>query len=391
MTSLKEMSTAAKALGVLSFILFILLIITIFPEKRQGGLAPIETVRHPSNHQIYSGYDFSADDNIVNVGYQPLYLPTSWIFEAVKRDTLLKNALSALGLDIRFHPFLKGDDVNFFMRRGDLDVGVGGDMSALTIAATDDVVIPAMIQQGFTSIVANRSMLVKDLRGKRIGYAYGSNAHFTVLDALASEGLTEADVDLVAMEITDMPEALQLGHIDAFSGWEPIPTITLATYPKCVVVHRSMSTGYLYFNTGFADRNREAVRHIVASEVRALQWLQQRKDNVITACDWTCQSNEKLSTSFPECPTDWRPLLAESDILSTKSPPFIPNSDLLDSGPLHREFEFLKALGKVPHSSRWEAVRKAFDHQILSEVMADAEKYDLDAPAFAVEEHRHER
>ncbi|MCK4656321.1 MAG: hypothetical protein KAT85_04795, partial [candidate division Zixibacteria bacterium] len=194
----------------------------------------------------------------------------------------------------------------------------------------------------------------------------------------------------VAVEITEMPEALQLGHIDAFSCWEPIPTITLATYPKCVVVHRSMSTGYLYFNRGFADSHHEAVRHVVAAEVRAIRWLQQHRNNVITACDWTCQSNEKLSTSFPECPLDWRPLLAKSDILSTKSPPFIPNSNLIDGGPLHREFDFLQALGKIPHNSQWKAVRMAFDHQILSEVLADAEKYDLGDPVFAVEEDRNE-
>jgi len=84
--------------------------------------------------------------------------------------------------------------VNFFLGRGDIDAGIGGDMPTLTAATNLDIVIPVMIQRGFISIVSNRQMLVEQLKGKRIGYAFGSNAHYALLKTLATAGLNENDV-----------------------------------------------------------------------------------------------------------------------------------------------------------------------------------------------------
>lgn len=387
MISLGKMSTLAKYVSAVGIIAAVLLTIALPPKEQGADDGRTTATPDYSNHPIYSAYDFSNSDSVINIGLQPLYLPASWIFEVVKRDTILKNELSTLGLEARYYPFLKGDDVNFFLRRGDLDAGIGGDMPALTIAATHQVIIPAMTQQGFTSIVAKRPMLIENLRDKRIGFAFGSNAHFTVLDALASEGLTEHDVDLVAMEVTEMPEALNLGHIEAFSSWEPIPIVTLATVPNSAVIHRGMSTGYLYFSRSFCSENYEAVCHIVAAEVRSIRWLRLRSENVLRACEWACQSGKVLSESTPEYPMIWEPSLARSDLLSKESSPFIPKSDLLSDGPLRREFEFLKEFGKIPDHSRWEAVRRSFDRRILIEVLSNPKKYSLSDPSLAMREN----
>ncbi len=277
--------------------------------------------------------------------------------------------------------FLKGNDVNFFLRRGDLDGGVGGDMPALTIASTDEVIIPIMAQQGFTSIVASKPMLISELRGKRIGFAYGSNAHFTVLDALASENMTSEDVELIAMETSEMGEALRSGRIAAFASWEPTPTLALALNPDFVTVHRSLSTGYLYFFRRFADEHPLAVRHIIAAQVRAVRALRDNPDIQTEACEWSCMAGEKLSPRSQQVvPESAALLLYKADILGTKSPVYVPESDLLDEGPLHREFEFLKALRIISAKSEWKAVRRSFDRDVLTDVLLHPETYSLNAP-----------
>jgi len=121
-----------------------------------------------------------------------------------------------------------------------IKVGIGGDMPTLSAAANFGVHVVALAQQGFCSIVAREEMLMKELRAKRIAYAFGSNAHYALLQSLASAGLREEDVRLIPLDVTEMPSALAEGAIDAFSAWEPTPTIALAkqdSYRRCCHGH----------------------------------------------------------------------------------------------------------------------------------------------------------
>ena len=338
-----------------------------------------------SNHPIYSNYKFSKEENVINIGVQPIYLPTGFISEAMKRDTVLQKALLELGVEVRFYAFLKGDDVNFFIRRGDLDAGISGDMPVITAASTMDVIIPVLIQQGFTSIIANRPMLISELRGSSIGYAFGSNAHYALLRSLASEGLNETNVNLVPMEVTQMPEALHAGKVDAFSAREPTAAITLIKYPESVAIHRYLSSGYMYFTEIILEDHPEAVRQIVASEIRAIQWIQDDTQNLLQASEWAIQAGESLIGRSIELSVEENASLAKGDILGLSSDPIIPHSDFETNGLLYMEFEFLKTLGKIPASRSWERVRNSFDWRIINRVLSDSKEYNLDEFNYMIE------
>jgi len=367
-----------KRIGILLIPGIILLVIILMPHKGRFERPKISLQSDLSKHPIYTKYEFDKTENIINIGIQPLYLPTGMISAAMKRDTTLSEVLSGLDIKIRYYSFLKGDDVNYFLRRGDLDVGIGGDMPAIFAAATLDVVIPALIQQGFISIVADRHMLMSELRRRRIGFAFGSNAHYALLKALASEGLSEAEVILIPMEATEMPEALHSGEIDAFSAWEPTPAITTMKDPGSVVIHRVLSSGYLYFLKAFSDQHPEAVRQIIAAEIRAIRWMQSDRRNLLLAGKWAIQAGEKLSGQNIGLSVEQYADLAVRDILGLTSAPIVPKNDFKRNGPLHMEYEFLEALGKISPSSSWEKVRDSFDCQIIAEVFANPKRYDLD-------------
>ncbi len=236
----------------------VLLMAVAVPRSGDNAEAPSVSVPDLSDHPIYSKYQFSEEDNVVEIGIQPLWVPTCIVAEAMRRDAVLQEALAQEGLEIRFHPFLKGADVNFFLRRGDLEAGIGGDMPALTAAASFDVLVAGLMQHGFCAVVAGRHMPMEGLRGKRIAYAFGSNAHYALLQALSSAGLEEADVRLIPLEVDQMPDALADGSIDAFSAWEPTPTIALTRFRNQVVIHRSLSSGYLYFSRSLAESRPKA-------------------------------------------------------------------------------------------------------------------------------------
>ena len=338
-----------------------------------------------SNHPVYSNYKFNNSEEVVNLGTQPFFSPTGFITEVMKRDTILYNALSVSGLKIRFFPFLKGNDINFFIHKGDIDVGICGDMPTITAAATMDVTVSSIVQQGFCSVVARRSMLMRELRGKKIGYALGSNAHYALLRALASGGLNESLVHMIPMDVNEMPEALLTGEVAAFSAWEPTPAITLMKYPESTIIHRYISSGFMYFTRAFSENQPELIRHILAAEVRALRWMNSDRQNLLLASEWAIQAGEDLTNHKFELSVKQNAFLAENDILGLISAPIIPQNDLRQNGPLHMEFELLKTLDKIPTTSNWEKVHNSFDFQVINDVLANSKEYKLSEFSYDIE------
>ena len=330
-----------------------------------------------SNHPIYSKYKFNNTENVINLGTQPFFSPTGLITEVMKRDTVLHNSLSRSGIEVGFYAFLKGNDVNYFLRKGDIDVGIGGDMPTITAAATMDITVSSIIQQGFCSVVAGRPMLIRELKGKKVGYASGSNAHYTLLKALASGGLNESLVQMIPMDINEMSKALRAGEITAFSAWEPTPAITLMKYPESTIIHRYISSGFMYYARTFSENHPELVRQILAAEIRALKWMKSDRQNLLLASEWAIQAVEDLTNGKLELSVGQNATLAENDILGLTSAPIIPQNDLRENGPLHMEFKLLKTLGKIPSASNWDKVHNSFDLRIIIDVLANFKKYKL--------------
>ena len=99
----------------------ILMIILFSPGKETKENLPVNREDNLLKHPIYSRYVFDNTEKVINIGVQPLYLPTGLISEAMERDTVLQKALQDFGVEVRYYPFLKGDDVNFFLQNKDLD------------------------------------------------------------------------------------------------------------------------------------------------------------------------------------------------------------------------------------------------------------------------------
>lgn len=169
--------------------------------------------------KIYSNYQY-MNKSTVYIGTQPLYAVTGLISEKMQRDPILKEELNKLGLKVKFYPFLKGFDVNKQLFAGNIQCGIGGDMPTLIAAEKTDIVITARLHSGKTWFVTRAPLRLQELRGKRIAYAHGSNAHFMLLDLIVSYGFTEEDFILVPMEINQMIPALKNQYISGFAAWE---------------------------------------------------------------------------------------------------------------------------------------------------------------------------
>lgn len=110
-------------------------------------------------------------------------------------------------------------------------------------AAINDIpvrVIASVIKYEPFDLVASQAIKsLADLRGKRIGYAQGTNAHFYLANLLKSQGLTAADISAVNLPVANFVPSLIGGAIDAFVWSEPLVSAAL----KQGAFHRLRSAG----------------------------------------------------------------------------------------------------------------------------------------------------
>ncbi len=362
---------------VLALILFVFLLKIFLSNRIKTTDKDLYQFITSQTHPIYSHYKFSKNEHIINFGTQPLYLPTGLITETMKRDRILKKELKKLGMKIAFYPFLKGHDVNQFMKRGDLSVGIGGDMPAIVAAADIGVVITKQVQQGFTSIVTNNIFLMKELRNKKIAYSQGSNAHYTLLKALKNLNLTEDHARLIPMNVHEMVAALKAGKIHAFAAWEPTPHIALKQIVSAVRLYRNSSTGYLYFKKAFADQHEQAMYAIVASSIRAIQWMQASPSNFEKAANWSKKASDKILRKKTPLLTHEIKALSYKDIIGVAGHLNIPDQDLKQGGSLYNEFQFLKKLGILQKNITWKTIQNSFKLSIVETIFKQPIKYQI--------------
>jgi len=341
--------------------------------------SPVRGDEDLSRHPIYSRYDFAKGPRVINFASQPLAVPIGVISEVMRRDRILRQELAKLGYEIRFLPFLKGNDINFFFKQGKIVAAMGGDMPTIMTAASLDIVVPALAKLGFSSIVASNITTAADLKGKKIGYPPFSNGHYALLSALSSVNLKETDVRLVPMDINKMVDALAAKKIDAFAAWEPVPSIAAKTGDHFRTIFRCQNSSYFYLSRAFAERHPEATSLMLAAMVRALHWMKKDERNLRQASAWMLDASGRLQGKPVGLTADEIAILTRRDILDITTHPTIPELDLTDKGTVRRKFDFLKSQGIVPASSAAEKVLRSFDRELISRVLTRHKKYRVES------------
>jgi len=357
------------------FVIIVVIGFFFYPHPKD---TPVKDIQDPSRNPIYQKYTYE-EKNIIYIGVQPLYLPTGIITETMKRDLRLNKDLAALGKTVRFYPYLKGNDMNHFLRIGKIQGGVGGDMPALTIAATHKVFIPMLMQFGPISLITPEPILLKDLKGGRIGNAFGSNAHFALHDLLSSADLTVSDVQIVPMEVTGMISALKKKEIDAFCAWEPTSGKAVSIH-SWNISHQRMGSGFLYFDDEFQKANPKAVTCIMVSGIRAILWLKKDRANLLQGCSWAIKASAEFTGRPPDLSVSRYAQLAEKDLLGRHSISDyrIPENSLAEKGSLNKEYIFLKDIGMIISKGDWKEVRGSFDRLFMDAIFSSADSFGIE-------------
>lgn len=358
--------------GLLKYAFIALLLAVLFSVSSGSAESP-----DLSLHPVYSKYEFGKNAKVIDFAVQPMAVPIGVTTQVMKRDRILREALGKKGLEIRFHPFLKGSDLNFFLKRGDIEAAVAGDMPVITTAAETGITVAALAKRGFSSIVSRGHMQISELKGLRVGYPEGSTAHYALLIALAQYGMSEADLVMVPLDVGQLTRALTNGNIDAFSAFEPVPTMALAGNKDFTVIMRFLNSSYLYFTRSFVEHDRDAASLIIASHVRALRWMKQDVKNLNMVCQWNRDAAREFSGRDTELTTVQIADIVKSDILDIATSPVIPGKDLSAGGYVQHGFELLKRQKKIPQAADFEKILGSFDNSVISDVLVHPKKFML--------------
>jgi sulfonate transport system substrate-binding protein len=164
----------------------------------------------------------AAETRLLRIGYQK-----SSSLLLAKLDGELERQLLARGVKVEWREFTSGPPLLQAIGSAVLDIGEVGDAPGVFAQAAGAPLryvayanaSPASIGLIVKADSAIRSLA--ELRGKRVGVAEGSSAHYFLLQALGSVGLKYTDITPVLLQPPDARTAFEARHIDAWAIWDP--------------------------------------------------------------------------------------------------------------------------------------------------------------------------
>lgn len=139
----------------------------------------------------------------------------------------IDDAMKELGVTVVWTDFESGPPMNESFAAGQQDIGVIGDVPAVSaVAAGQKNVYIAAAEGGpsYGMLVSDSSGInsVADLKGKKIGLTIGSTAQNLTEKLLANAGMDyNTDVEVINISTGDAQVVLLNGDVDAVVIWEP--------------------------------------------------------------------------------------------------------------------------------------------------------------------------
>ncbi len=311
----------------------------------------------------------AAAQNELQVAYQPFTTPAGALLETMKRDKLLKQDLERNGITLRFKLISKGSDAFKGLRSKSINITTLGEMPLLEAAAVTPLIVIGQHKQNFASVVTQRGTPAKELKGKRVGNAFATSGHLALLKTLKNAGLAEQDISLVQMNVTEMPDALLKGSIDAFAAWEPIPSSFIARHPdRFSSIGRHASSAYLLLERSTAVRHPKLAELLAAAMARAINWISQDRANLLKAAAWNREAMQKLTSKPADISLDELSRQISADLQSINNNARLPAYAADRTGQLTDAFLFLKSIGRLPQTAQWDQTRIMFNHKVMQQV-----------------------
>jgi len=228
------------------------------------------------------------------IGYSPLVIAKE------------KGFLKKRGLDAEI-TFLEGiGEKNSALLRGDIDgVGHTADSAVTSAAAGVDGKIVFVFDRslGADAILARKTIQsVKDLKGKKVALEPGFTGHFFFLYLLREAGLSQDDVEIIAMDTGSAGGAFVSGKVDAAVTWEPWIGKAKELDDAHILLSSADRPGViidvLFMRTATINERPDDVKNLVEAIAEATAWYASHKEegDKIMAKFWKLDLKEAQDT-----------------------------------------------------------------------------------------------
>ncbi|HET6334691.1 MAG TPA: aliphatic sulfonate ABC transporter substrate-binding protein [Polyangiales bacterium] len=145
----------------------------------------------------------------------------------LKDKHYLEDALQDDAIKVEWTKSLGSNKALEFLSSGSIDFGSTAGAAALLAKANGNPIRSVYVysKPEWTALVTRPDSgisTVADLKGKKVAVTRGTDPFVFLLRALDSVGLSEKDVELVALQHPDGKAALERGDVDAWAGLDPL-------------------------------------------------------------------------------------------------------------------------------------------------------------------------
>lgn len=205
---------------------------------------------------------FAPDESVTTtarIAWQPIPNGDLVVKDLGLLEACLPNA------EITWVQAASGGDVVTYYGSGEVDLGLMGSAPATRASSAPVnkevdlavIWIHDVIGDAESLIAKDESVTgVADLKGKKVAVPFSSTAHYSLLQALAEEGLeVGTDVEVTNLQPEDMLGAWQGDQIDAAWVWEPVQSQLLEQQGSRILSsEQTAEAGRPTFDVGTADK-----------------------------------------------------------------------------------------------------------------------------------------
>jgi len=205
---------------------------------------------------------------VVRIGFPGTKNFIGGVAGVAQEKKYIENQLEKVGYKVEYKPFAAaGPAVNEALTAKEIDIAIYADFPGILskskgvetslIGIADNYITSAVIVKSDSNISS-----VKELKGKRIGFAKGTYMQKYLYQILALNGIAQSDVELI--NTTDFDSALQGGTIDALVVTDTTEAIQVLTKKIAKTIDTSKNhsditaQSVVVGNSKFLAENKEA-------------------------------------------------------------------------------------------------------------------------------------
>ena len=231
----------------------------------------------------------AADPEKLRIGYQKSSTLAIWL----KSKSGLEKALAPLNVTPDWHEFTSGLPLLEALNVGGLDVtaDVADAVPPFALAAGAQITYfatesPSPTAQAIVVKADSPIRTLAQLRGRKVAFAKGAGAHYLLVAALRSAGLTLADIEPAYLSPADGRAAFENGSVAAWVIWDPfLAAVQRQSGARVLRDSRGLSEYRRFYmaSTTYAKRRNDVLSALFAQLRNAGTWI---KANPAEAAQW---------------------------------------------------------------------------------------------------------